>query len=341
MKLNIMKNLSFLLLILIAFACVEQKEECKFPELKGEYFGQTLPDDSAILFAPDIISTGAGERDLTFMPDGKEIYFCREVGNFKFTTIFVTKLVSGTWTKPEVVEFCKNSEYLYFEPHISPDGKKFFFVSNMPVDSGKIGTEDIWVADREGDKWGTPYNIGEPINTDSREYFPTTTYDGTIYFTHFDPESRSEFTYRSKLIDGKYAEPEKVDGVNLGRARFNAFISPDESFIIIPTFGLADTYGATDYYIYFRNENDEWSEPINMGPTVNSADPKEWSPSISPDGKFFFFMSARISDNRSNLGELSAEKFYKLHNSPQNGNSDIYWVSTDFINDLKKDAVFN
>ncbi len=122
-----MKNLSFLLLILITFACVEQKGECKFPELKGEYFGQTLPGDSAILFAPGIISTGAGERDITFMPDGNEMYFCREIGNFKFATIFVTKLVNGTWTNPEVVEFCKNPEYLYFEPHISPDGKKILF----------------------------------------------------------------------------------------------------------------------------------------------------------------------------------------------------------------------
>lgn len=335
-----MKKIIYSILIITVFlnSCTTEPIN---KDLSGEYLGQVLPGDSAVLFAPGIVSTGAGERDIAISPDGKEIYFCREIGNFSFTTILYTRQVNGVWTKPEVLEICNNPEYLYFEPHLSPDGNKLFFVSNMPKDTAKTGNEDIWVADRTENGWAKPYNLGAPINTDSREYFPTLTVDGTMYYNHVDPETGGEFIYRSKLIDGVYQEPEKIDELNIGRARFNATIARDESYIILPVFGLNDTYGATDYYILFRSENDTWSEPINLGPMVNSADPREWSAAISPDGKYFFFMSARKKEDRSLYGTLTKDNLYEIYNSPQNGNSDIYWIKADFINVLKQKAIFN
>lgn len=337
-----MKNLSFLFLILIAFACVEQKEECKFPELKGEYLGQELPGDSAVLFAPGIVSTGMADRDISITPDGKEIYFCKSIGDHKFTTIFVTKQINNKWTKPEVFEFCKNPKYSYLEPHISPDGQNLFFASNMPVNDSVQASSDIWVCERNGDHWENPFNLGKPINSDENEFFPSVTKDGTLYFTRPDPETGREHIYRSKFVDEKYSEPEKLnEKVNCGMARFNALISPNEDFIIVPVWGMEDSYGGTDYYIVFRNENDTWSEPVNMGPVINSDDLREWSASFSPDGKYLFFMSSKGMNEENQPSELTFETFEILNNSPQNGYSDIYWVNTNFIKNLKKDAVFN
>ncbi len=334
-----MKKLIYLSVIVL-FSCTNQPNEYKFPDLSGEYLGQELPGDSSLLFAPGIISTGAGDRDIAITPDGEEIYFCREMNNFKFATILVTKLENGKWTEPEVLEFCQNPDYLYFEPHISPDGKKLFFVSNMPKDSTKNENIDIWVAEREGDGWGTPYNIGAPVNTDSREYFPSVTNDGTMYYTHFDAELNDEFIYRSKYVNGKYTDPKKIDAVNLGRGRFNTLIARDESVIIVPMFGMTDAYGGTDYYIFFRNEEDKWSKPINMGAIVNTENMNEWSPSISPDGKFFFYMSAKIPADKNINIYKSVKNMSEFYNLPQNGNSDIYWVRVDFIKNLKNTAEF-
>ena len=135
--------------------------------------------------------------------------------------------------------------------------------------------------------------------------------------------------------------PEKLcEKVNGGRARFNAFIAPDESYIIVPTFGMPDSYGKTDYYIVFRDELDKWSDPINMGDQVNSDDGQEWSASISPDGKYLFFMSARIPENNLTITEFTFDNFNNLHNSPQNGLSDIYWMKSDFIDELRQQAKF-
>jgi hypothetical protein len=46
------------------------------------------------------------------------------------------------------------------------------------------------------------------------------------------------------LIDGKYQEPEKLPPqVNSGLTQYNAFIDPDEKYLIVPVNGRNDTFG--------------------------------------------------------------------------------------------------
>lgn len=336
-----MKHLFYPLLMIVAYVitgCYTGNNMRNEPvSFQGDYFGQAIPGDSATLFAPNFISTGMNERDFTISPDGNEIFFCREAGNFKYTTIFYTKRVGNVWSTPEVFEYCTNPNYKYIEPHISPDGNKLFFISTMPVDSSSVGNEDIWISVKEDGEWTNPQNLGPPVNTSSKEFFPTVTLDGTIYYTHLDTIAKDEFIYRSRFKNGIYEQPEKLSlNVNIGKARYNAFVAPDESYIIIPAFGMTDSFGGTDYYITFRDSLDNWSEPVNMGPKINSANPKEWSASVTPDGKFIFFMSAKMKNN--NLNVLSTKSLLDFHNSPQNGNTDIYWISSSIIEELRRSA---
>ncbi|MDX9694173.1 MAG: hypothetical protein RBT49_00115 [Bacteroidales bacterium] len=338
-----MKNISyaiFSLIIIILTSCLSNhNENNKRDVIQGDYFGQLSPGDSAKLFAPNTISTGMNERDFAISPDGTEIFFCREVGNFKYTTIFYTQRINNIWTAPEVFEYCTNPLYKYVEPHLSQDGKKLFFISTIPVDSTTIINEDIWVSTKTDGKWLKPINLGQPVNTKSKEFFPSVTQDGTIYYTHLDTLVNDEFIYRSRFVNGTYQQPEKLGpNVNIGIARYNAFISSDESYIIIPAYGMPDSYGGTDYYISFRNSLDKWSHPINMGLKINSSNPKEWSASVSSDGKYIFFMSARMNNNE--IDKLSQQSLHEFHNSPQNGNTDIYWISSSVIDELRQQADF-
>jgi hypothetical protein len=115
--------------------------------------------------------------------------------------------------------------------------------------------------------------------------------------------------------------------------------SKNEDYIIVPALGMEDTYGGADYYIVFRDENDNWSDPQHMGPTVNSEAMREWSPYVSRDGEYIFFMSDRTKDTRADDWNYDAIK--TLHNSPGNGNAGIYWVSANIIDELRKSAVFS
>jgi len=328
---------AILLITCIAtFECVAC-EKIGFPVLKGPYLGQKMPGPEAELFAPGIISTGIYTRDVAIMPDGKELYFCMSVGRYRYATILFTKQVNGIWTEPQVAPFATNPDYMNFEPAISPDGQKLFFLSTRPVDhSDKGGNQDIWVVHRKGDSWGSPINLGPPINTEAGEFFPSVTKDGTLYFTRGDAKTRINFIYRSRLVEGKYTEPEKLpEQVNCGTNRFNAFVAPDESYIIVPAMGRKDSLGGVDYYIVFRNPDDTWCEPINMGEKINSAIGAEWSPYVSPDGKIFFFMASRGLPTEKKPKELTYKFLKHIHNCPRNGSADIYWIDAKIIKELK------
>lgn len=325
------------ILTLILGGCTKRIDS---PDLSGEYLGQKLPGDEPELFAPGIISNGMRNRDIAITPDGNEIYTVVMVGGFTYSKIVCYKQFEDRWTGPELVSFSSELDYIESEPCISPDGKKFYFITNR-TDSVNGKTDDnmdIWVADRIGENWSEAYNVGLPISSPTNEYFPSITNEGTMYFCRREADSRDEYVYRSQFIDGKFQEPERLpDNVNIGQARFNTFISANEDFIIVPSFGMPDSFGSTDYYIVFRNENDEWSEPVNMGSKVNTEAGLEYSPYVTRDGKYFFFMSQRLGDTRQ-YSPLTYDKLMKLTKEPENGNSDIYWMKADFIYELKPEG---
>jgi len=314
------------------------KESSSFPELTGPYLGQTPPGDEARVFAPGIVNTPLYTRDLAMTPDGKEIYFGVASGGFRYATIAYSYLENGHWSKPEIVPFARDGRYMNFEPCVSPDGNRLMFLSNRPLPEQpeEDATEDIWVVDRTESGWSEPYNLGAPVNSDGREYFPSLTDDGTLYFTRSEKGKRESLIYRSRLVDGVYQEPEKLpEQVNPGANQFNAFVARDESYIIVPT-RLDDSIGGVDYYISFRSDDDQWSQLINMGESVNTDKNQEWSPFVTRDGKYLFFMSPGRSDEGEAEKALTLDHMLKLHSSNTASGSKIYWVDASFIENLRE-----
>jgi hypothetical protein len=308
------------------------------------YLGQTPPGPVPQVFAPGIVNTGLFTRDLAMTPDGCEIYFCVILGQYKLSNIVCCHFENGRWSSPQVVPGLDQPGVHYGEPHISADGRKFFFVSDRPA-PGKTSAghdDDIWVMERQGAGWGEPRNLGAPINTPGGEYFPTTTADGTLYYTGPDSGGKGEAIFRSRWVDGKYATPERMPPqINAGKARYNAWFSPDGRMAIVPIWGLPDSPGGCDYYAVFRNADDSWSEPVNLGAAINNPGSDEYSASLSADGKYLFFMSARMPDRESLPARLTYDYITGLQRGAPNGNPAIYWVDAAFLEKLRpiKDKV--
>jgi hypothetical protein len=160
--------------------------------------------------------------------------------------------------------------------------------------------------------------------------------DGSIYFTRAEKGQRINFIYRSRLVDGTYTTPEKLpEQVNCGTNRFNAYVAPDESYMVVPALGVKGGFGGVDYYIVFRNEDDSWQEPINMGAKINSATGSEWSFYVSPDKKYAFFMATKVLPKEKQPALLSRDFFLNLSSMPENGLPDIYWVDAKLIETLR------
>lgn len=333
---------SLLTTTVVVAACGGTGAGSDIPRLSGPYLGQTPPGERPEIFAPGIVSTGMYTRDIAMTPDGSEIYFGVLLG--RFTTIVETHLEGGRWTRPEVAPFARDAQFFNLEPHIAPDGQRFFFLSTRvppdrtpePDEIRAWKNQDIWVMDREGERWGEPYNLGPPVNTELSEFFPSTTRDGTLYFTRSSVDGRESLIYRARRMGEGYAEPEVLGPeVNAGPMQYNAFIDPDERYLILCAPGRADSRGGTDYYVVFRDQEDRWSEPVNLGDEVNTAADAEFSPYVSPDGRYFFFMSTRRRPDASLPDSLSMDFLRRFRTEPEGGNPAIYWMDASFIEELR------
>jgi len=93
--------------------------------------------------------------------------------------IYRSFLKDGKWGKAEELPF-NSHEYSVAHPALSVDETVLFFVSDMP---GTKGLSDIWkVSIGDDGGFGKPQNLGETINTASRETFPFVTKDNELFF---------------------------------------------------------------------------------------------------------------------------------------------------------------
>lgn len=274
------------------------------------------------------------ERDFAISPDGKEVYYTISTPQSTFQTIVVMTRTAAGWTKPEVASFA--GEYSDLEPTFSADGKQMFFASNRPLKTpGDPKDFDIWVVDRKGSGWGAPRNLGAPINTSADEFYPSVGKTGNLYFTaEYEGGIGKEDIYISKWANGRYEKPVALDtAVNGKTYEFNAFVDPDERFIIYTSFGRKDDTGRGDLYISHKDGSGKWLPAKNLK-FANSAR-LDYCPYVSPDKKMFFFTSERSALPRT-FEAATYEKVNKVFLSPLNGTGNIYWVSFDRLSEYLK-----
>jgi len=318
-----------------------QKSPAPFPGLKGPLLGQTPPGTKAELFAPGIVSTGMTERAIAITPDGRGIYF--ELAFGRIATIMVTKVESGQWTEPVIAPFASDLKCFHLEPCLSADGRKILFLSNRPRrgDGPKPGWayQHIWASDRNDDgSWSQPYDLGDPINSGEAEFFPSLTGDGTLYFTRSKPSGEKPAIWRSRLARGRYQPPEALpSAVNGKGSPYNAFIDPDESYLIACVDGREDslTAGLSNYYIFFRGADDRWSEGVNLGAGVNFPGAAAMAPYVTKDGKYFFFSSTKSKLFDVFSKPVTSRMLLDYFAGPQNGGSDVYWMDASFLKKLR------
>jgi hypothetical protein len=328
------------LLIAAGLASAPNDDPPATPGPRGDYLGQTPPGAEPVLFAPGVVSTGLYDRDVAITPDGREIYFSVAGPGYAWMTIlFARRLPDGSWTRPAAAAFTAALPATDIEPFVAPGGQRLYFVSDRSRGEapGATADHDVWFADRAAEGWSEPRNLGAPVNSPDEEYFPSLTRDGTLYFTREKRGEAAGFIYRSRRVGAGWAEPERLpEAVNAGKARFNAFVAPDESYLILSIVGRPDAIGRSDYYVCFRGADDSWSEPVNLGERINVPRGEGYSPFVSPDGRYFFFMSRRrgaldaMKGRRLETGDIA-----RLGSEPENGNTDTYWVDAAFIERLR------
>jgi len=193
-----------------------------------------------------------------------------------------------------------NSSYNEFAPCISADGSTIYFSSNLP---GTIGYTDIWITTRptKDDPWTDPMNLGSTINSNSYEWLPHISADGLKLYFHSDRPGGSGYMdlwvatrkTSERNPEGYWTEPQNLGStVNSAHHDASPYIT-DDGIEFFFTSDRPGGLGDHDIWMMKRVTTEEsWGEPVNLGPTINSAS-RDRMGCLSPDGLILFFDSQR------------------------------------------------
>ncbi len=290
-----------------------EKDKSDWPVLKGPYLGQKPPGNKAEIFLDGLISTEENpEMNTAFTRNGKEFYYCARYKNG--WAIFFTREINGRWTNPKPLHF-KSNLYMDRDLTISPDEKRIYFGSNRPqkIEDKPLKRLNIFYTERlNSGKWSQPRNAGKIINGTHGGNYPCVADNGNLYFftSRTDGIGKCDI-YVAKFSNGRYQPPICLSkAVNSKQNDWDAFVAPDESYIIFSSQNRSDTLGDQDLYISYKKNNGEWTQSRNMGGRVNSTS-SEICPVVTLDGKYLFFTSRR------------------------RGKADIYWIDATIIEEIK------
>ena len=328
----------------------------------GKYIISTSDDKNIMVWditSGKMISKLKGFKDdvlcAEFSPDGKYIIGGSKKGMMRvwnadkiipemkiFTENFDAEEISGEYlSEKERLNSNINSPYTELRPIISPDGKKLFFVrQEHPGNYGKGDPEDqdIWVSDLTlNQEWGSAYNIGEPLNNKDKNHIGSVTPDGNTIVIgnvyHSNGELTPGISISNRTADG-WSFPEELRINNFyNDSKYIEYYLSNNGKALLMTIERRDSYGGRDVYVSFIQEDNSWSEPMNLGPVVNSSS-EEISPFLAADDKTLYYSS----EGKGGYGSADLFMTKRLDDTWKN------WTSPenmgDIINSEKWDAYY-
>jgi len=293
-----------------------------------DYFKQPLPGDTPKIFAAGMVSNGFGNRDFSISPAGDEIFFTVQQLNIVSVVMNATRR-NGKWSDPVVASF--SGIYNDLESSFTSDGKRVYFSSNRPIGQDDSTNDyNIWYTEKKNGLWSDPIPLDTTVNSERDEFYPSLAKNGALYFTtQLESGRGKEDIVMCAFKDGHYLPPVSLpEGINSTGYEFNAFVDPDEQYILFSAFGRDDDMGRGDLYLSIKIGN-HWQPAINLR-NINSGS-LDYCPFVTWDKKYLFFTSSRSTYKSPFTKKQSLPDLNKGLSNPGNGLDDIYWVRFDNI----------
>lgn len=287
------------------------------------------PLPSAARFEQAGVNTGHDDAHVTFSPDGRQLYFVRSTPDFAHWTLLTSRFEDGRWSEPEVAPFA--GRWSDADVSFSADGNRMFFVSTRPVGDGPVREDtDLWVLERERGRWGSPRHLPE-LSSPGYEWFPSLTRDGTLYFGSERPGGKGKSDlWRAEWKGDRFGPPENLgETINTPDQEIEAYVAPDESYLIFAAKGRNEGKGEYDLFVTWRCAG-KWTSPRPLGAGVNSAG-WDFGPRISPDGRYLFFTSNRSDFAKAPARARTTRELTEAISSPGNGLRDVYQVDVEAL----------
>jgi hypothetical protein len=128
------------------------------------------------------LNTPADEYEPRVSREGQTLFFVRGRAGHNAEIYTCTRTAQG-WSAPVPLPINSPADDLGPEP--LPEGAGLLFYSDR---EGGLGGYDLWLAERSGESWSPPVNLGALVNSRFNEYSPALTPDRrTLYFASNRP----------------------------------------------------------------------------------------------------------------------------------------------------------
>jgi len=180
-----------------------------------------------------------------------------------------------------------NTAFPEYLPSVTAEGNTLVFTRRIR------GDEDVFISQKIDGQWGEPKPILD-INTPENEGSQYISADGSL-IVFVRCSDRTGYggcdLYFSEKEGDIWSKPENMgQPINTRGWESQPSLSADGTILYYAS-NRKGTLGGRDIWRSTRNEAGEWSNPTNLGPTVNTPADDE-SPFFHPDGKSLYFMSA-------------------------------------------------
>ncbi|MCC5944683.1 MAG: OmpA family protein [Bernardetiaceae bacterium] len=193
-----------------------------------------------------------------------------------------------------------NSDYDEILPVISPDGKTLYFdrknhPNNTSSTAPGVPNDDIWFSVFKNGTWQGAEKMPAPLNNSEHNYVCSVMPDGNTLLLGNVYQANGTLTrgvsISSRTASGGWSFPEALNIKNFyNKNRYAEFSLSQNGKVLLLAIERDDTHGMRDLYVSFLQNDGSWSEPKNMGNTLNTAG-SEITPFLASDMKSLYFAS--------------------------------------------------
>ena len=199
--------------------------------------------------------------------DANAIVFLSDNAEDQALTPFFSFRENADWQEPQVLPKTIYTRLNFLRGYgLSADGGTLYFST---IKSPGVGGFDIWSSDWKTSVWGTPVNLGSPINSRAHEACASITADGkTLYFMRCDKMDQNKAEqckiFRvDKKSNGLWGDPvELPEFINTGNSQAPRIMADAET-LIFSSDKMGSGKGGMDLFMT-KFQNGKWTNPVSL-----------------------------------------------------------------------------
>jgi outer membrane protein OmpA-like peptidoglycan-associated protein len=251
----------------------------------------------------EAIQAGRQYPELRAVSESRAAALARSVRNFReYLSAFpsgehaseMIARMNEVLSRPEVLSTAVNTRYHEVLPVISPDGKNLFFSRKYSPDNtgGSSDPDEIWLSELDSNGlWKQARQIGLPINKSGPDHLGAVTPDGNTVLLGTAYDGTLGFSMSERTADG-WGYPNTLDITNYYNLAhyIGGYYLTNDGKALLFSIQRRDSRGGLDLYASFLRPDGSWTEPMNLGTTLNTKQDED-APFLAADGVTLYFSS--------------------------------------------------